>query len=177
MIQTLETNDLIIRPFTQTDIKSVYQLSQEPSLAKWIPDQVYSGEKEAADVVSFLISQYQDQPMPNQRPFVLALKFKKTKELIGHVGLSPLRGEVEIGYAVAEKQCGKGYATQAVTAISNWAISNLGIQMISGIVACENVGSFRVLEKSGYRLELESDLQYLGKLRRCRKYLFASRVF
>ena len=171
MILKIKTKDLIVRPFTLSDVKRACLLSREEGQAEWMPDQVYKDEKEGTLALEFLISKYKNNPKPDKEPFVLAVDLNKTGELIGHVGLSPYQNAVEIGYAVAESQFGKGFATQAVTAVSKWALSNLDIKFIYGIVACENKGSSRVLEKSGYQLEEESNRKYHGKMRLCRKYL------
>lgn len=169
-LRNLETNHLVVRPICEADIQSFYRLSKEASLGQWIPDQVYKDEEEASGAIRFLMSQYQKSLNPSERPIVLAVDLKTTGEVIGHVGLSPLHGGVEIGYAIGEEYCGKGYATEAVSAVAGWALAELNVGEILGIVACENVGSFRVLEKSGFNLEDESETNYLGKMRVCRRY-------
>lgn len=170
-LRKIETHRLVVRPISENDVQSFYRLSQEWSLGQWMPDQVYKDEAEAAGVIQFLMSQYQQPLAPQERPIVVAVELKAMGELIGHVGLSPLRSGIEIGYAIGEHHCGKGYATEAVLAVVKWALSELDVREIVGIVACENVGSFRVLEKSGFSLEDESEANYLGKMRMCRRYL------
>lgn len=170
MLKKIETDNLILRPFTLDDVNIIFSLSQESGIQKWIPDQVYQDKKQTTDVLNFLISQYQDVPRPNKVPIVFAVVLKDKNEVIGHVGLSPYKNSAEIGYAIAEKHCGNGYASQAVTAYSRWALDELKIKIIYGIVASENVGSGRVLEKAGYAFEEEKEQMYLGKLRLCRRY-------
>ena len=76
--------------------------------------------------------------------------------MIGHVGLSPLDDQVEIGYAIEEKQQGNGYASQAVAAMADWGIRVLGLHEILGIVAGDNVASCKVLERCGFELASEA---------------------
>ncbi|MBT4762897.1 MAG: GNAT family N-acetyltransferase [Bdellovibrionaceae bacterium] len=166
----IETNNLIVRPFIMSDLTKVFQLSQELSLAKWMPDQVYKDEEETAGVLDFLITQYQGSLKPDEKPLVLAIVLKNTNELIGHVGLSPYKNNIEVGYAISDEYCGKGYATEAVTSLVNWALSNLETHKILGVVASENIGSRRVLEKSGFLFNNESKQIYHGQMRLCRKY-------
>lgn len=119
----LETDAIVIRSSSSADVPTVFRLSREKSLGKWIPDQVYEDENEAAEVIDFLKSQYEPSPDPVHRPFVLGIALKENGELIRHVGLRPLTdGEIEIGYAIAEDYIGRGYATQAVAAVSRWAL-------------------------------------------------------
>jgi len=152
------------------DVVKVFQMSQEDGMRKWIPDQVYKDESHAKDVINFLCSQYSNKSAPQEKPYVLGVELKKTHELIGHVGLSQTDDGVEIGYAIEDKHQEKGYATEAVSAISDWAFANLNLPAILGIVASENKGSFKVLEKSKFKLVEEKERQYLGKNRLCRIY-------
>lgn len=64
--------------------------------------------------------------------------------------------------------------------MSNWAITELGIPFILGIVDAENKGSCRVLEKVGYNLIDEKEKSVFNKscitrtyrLNKCSKYCF-----
>lgn len=161
----LETENLLIRFFKMEDTAKVFQMSQEDGLRRWIPDQVYSDEAEAQGVIEFLSAQYANPPQPRTAPYVLGIELKKSNELIGHVGLSPVGDDIEIGYAIEDKHQGKGYATEAISAISNWAINQIGIPCVLGIVASDNASSCRVLEKSGYTFIEEKEKRAFG--RRC----------
>lgn len=107
---------------------------------------------------------------PHQSPLVVAVVQKSSNFVMGHVGLSPRGDSVEIDYAIGENFIGHGYATQAVNAMSDWAKSSLKLRTIIGIVACDNSASGKVLEKAGYKLCEESEMLYLGKMRRSREY-------
>lgn len=168
----IETENLILRPFTPADSKKVYEMSLENGIKKWIPDQVYKNENEAREVLEFLISSYED-PNPKTKPFVLGIELKDSKELIGHVGMSPFEDSVEIGYAVEDKHQGKGYATEAIKAMSMFALDKFNLHKILGIVASENKGSVKVLEKAGYLLVKEEVRNAFGRIELCRKYKFS----
>lgn len=173
MLPTLKTERLLIRPFEAKDAKAVYLLTQEAAYAKWLPNQVYADETEASQVLSFLISQYVEPLDPREKPLVFAVAHLSQGKVIGHVGLSPLNGEVEIGYAMSERETGKGLATEAVTCVSRWAIRRLQLANIAGIVEVSNVASLRVLEKTGYQLKKEVEQLHQGKMSRCRTYGFS----
>lgn len=145
----IETARLLLRPIVLADIPALYAMSLEPALGKWIPDQVYRDEAHAEEVVRALIALAAHRD-PREKPFVLALEDRATGEVIGHVGLSRARGSVEIGYAIAERLHGQGLATEAVTAMTEWGLRELGLPEVLGIVATANVSSCRVLQKAGY---------------------------
>ncbi|MDA3885614.1 MAG: GNAT family N-acetyltransferase [Candidatus Delongbacteria bacterium] len=153
---------LIIRNFTLQDVPKVYFMSLEDGMKEFIPDQVYESEEEAKQVVDYLMSQYTSDPAPDKAPYVLGIELKESNELIGHVGLSPFDNIIEIGYAIEDKYQGKGFATEAVKAMSEWSLKELQLSSISGIVDKNNTGSIKVLEKAGYvfQEEIKNKLRY-----------------
>lgn len=169
----IETERLLLRHLTSDDVGKVFRMSREEGIRRWIPDQVYRDEEESATVIKSLIGQYSGKARPDKKPLVLGLELKQTGELIGHVGLSPALEGVEIGYAVETRLQGQGYATEAVTAMSLWAIRSLKIVEVLGIVDRENAASCRVLEKSGYVICGEKHKEMFGCLRWCRIYRYA----
>ncbi len=59
-------------------------------------------------------------------------------------------GMAEIGYGILEKYQGKGYATEAVKAISNWAFQEPKVSVIEAEIDNKNIASRKVLEKCGF---------------------------
>jgi len=165
---------VFLRKFVPEDADKVFKMSIEKSMKTWIPDQVYRDVAHAQEVLAFLIDQYHNDVTPTTAPVVLGVCLAETGELIGHVGISPIENDVEVGYAIEEKQQGKGYATMALRAMCDWALTEFSLPHILGIVATENHASCRVLEKAGFRLMREE----IGKMhgREClrRRYEFAS---
>ena len=151
----VHTPSLILREFVIKDVPKVFQMSLESGMRRWIPDQVYRTEDHTTEVLEYLIEQYNDLESPACAPCVLGICVKITGELIGHVGLSPLRNQVEIGYAVKKSRQCHGYATEAVSAMTQWGHDTFGVLTVLGVVASANVGSCRVLEKSGFLLAKE----------------------
>ena len=143
----ITTTRLLLRPFTLADTAKSFAMSQEAGLRRWIPDQVYRDEQHAEQVLRALIGCTDQPPDPRTRPFVVGIEH--AGKLIGHVGLSAARGSVEVGYAIEDACQGKGFASEAVGAMTRWGLS-LGLPEVLGIVGAENHGSCRVLEKAGF---------------------------
>jgi ribosomal-protein-alanine N-acetyltransferase len=152
----IATASLILRRFVPGDAHKVFVMSREPGIRTWIPDQVYENESGALDVLRYLIAQCEDPGTPALAPYVLGVCLSSSSELVGHVGLSPLGNQVEVGYAIEDKHQGKGLASEAVTAMSDWGLRRFDLPLILGIVARANVRSCRVLEKAGFVLADES---------------------
>ena len=157
----LETRSLILRPLALRDTRKILEMSREDGIRKWIPSQVYRDEKHAASVLAFLISKYGNVD-PRTSPYVLGIELKSTKDLVGHVGLSPLDGEVEVGYAVEQSQQRKGIATEAVHAMCAWAAVEFPSTSLVGITVQENVASQRVLLRAGFKPSGERTMHFQG---------------
>jgi RimJ/RimL family protein N-acetyltransferase len=79
------------------------------------------------------------------------------KQVVGNIGLVSktdiYRKNFEIGFFLSEEFWGKGIATKAVNAITDYAFGNFDIIRIYAEVFSDNFGSRRALEKAGYVLE------------------------
>ena len=86
---------------------------------------------------------------------ILAIEVDGTA--IGSIAILPQedisRLTAEIGYWVGEEHWGKGIATEAVTAIVDYAFENTDLVRIYGIVFHPNKASAAVLENAGFRFE------------------------
>src|SRR4051812_3828223 len=110
----ISTSRLLLRPFSLADVPKVFVMGGEEGIRRWIPDQVYRDQQHAEQVVRALMAHTVNPPDPRTHPYVLGIEHQETGALIGHVGLSPARGSVEIGYAVEQQLQGKGLATETV---------------------------------------------------------------
>lgn len=63
----------------------------------------------------------------------------------------PADGSVEIGYGVVPSRRGRGYATEAVRAMIDFAFTHADVREICAGVDVDNIVSVRVLEKVGMR--------------------------
>ena len=59
---------------------------------------------------------------------------------------------VKVGYTIAPAFQGRGYATEAVGALVDYALAVLGADVVRAHASAENVPSLRVAEKVGMRL-------------------------
>ncbi len=63
--------------------------------------------------------------------------------------------EREVGYILAREHWGKGYATEAASAVRDHAIRELGLRRLIALIAFGNEASVRVAEKLGMVFERE----------------------
>ena len=88
--------------------------------------------------------------------FQIALEDKAAGQFVGDCGLRIVESDArlaQIGYTIARPQWNKGYATEAVTALTAHAFASFPLHRITASVDPRNTGSCRVLEKAGYLKE------------------------
>jgi RimJ/RimL family protein N-acetyltransferase len=84
---------------------------------------------------------------------------KATGTFVGEVGFadfkremeSPVKQLPEIGWVLAARAHGQGYATEAARAALQWGDQNFSPAQTTCIISPENLASIRVAEKCGYR--------------------------
>jgi RimJ/RimL family protein N-acetyltransferase len=78
-------------------------------------------------------------------------------EAVGGIGFTVLtdveRVSAEIGYWLGELYWGRGFVTEALVAITRYAIDTCGLTRVYALPFASNRASCRVLEKAGYTLE------------------------
>jgi [ribosomal protein S5]-alanine N-acetyltransferase len=91
----------------------------------------------------------------NAWPFFIFAEAERS--LVGAITLSNIRRGVAetgtVGYWIGQRFAGRGHATAAVQAMIGYAFGELRLHRVEAACVPVNVGSRRVLEKSGFELE------------------------
>lgn len=88
----------------------------------------------------------------------LVISEKHSDQAVGVTGFKMIQNkqektEAEIGYLLLSEQQGKGYGTESLRSIVDYAVSTLGVKKLSAVVTEGNASSCRVLEKCGFTLK------------------------
>lgn len=145
----LETNRLFIIPCTAESI----QLAQQ--------QQYNNGPQMENHVKAFA----EDPTLLNWGTWLVMLK--SSGKIIGDIGFKGKPDEqkaVEIGYGFLEEYWHKGYATEAVTPLIEWAWATGAVEAIKADTELGNHGSVRVLEKMNMQKIAESESLLYWKL-------------
>lgn len=147
----LNSPRLLLRPFTLTDAKCVQTLAGEKRIAEMtavIPHPYPDGLAE-----QWISSHSKDW---NERKSVAyAITISDTQLLIGAISYVAIReGEAEFGYWIGVPYWGKGYCTEATSALIDFGFTTLGLKKQFARHLPENEASARVIVKSG--------LHYIG---------------
>ena len=158
----IETDRLIITDFTMDMAEAVHENSLDEDNRRFVPDEVFETVEDAREAISFLMSQYDRVDGPLVYPVLL----RNSGENIGYVQMVPLdTGNWEIGYHIAKKYTGKGFATEAVSAFLPVMAKTVGHGEVYGVCLGENVASKHVLLKCGFKPVFEGTGEYQGEKR------------
>ena len=157
----IETERLTITEFTPGMAQAVHENSLDEDNRRFVPDEVFETAEDAAEAIGYLMAQYAGSDGPLAYPVL-----KKDGTNIGYVQAVPLDGGVwEIGYHIAKKHTGNGYATEAVKAFLPVMADAVRTDEVHGICLSENVASKHVLLKCGFNPVFEGTGDYQGEKR------------
>jgi RimJ/RimL family protein N-acetyltransferase len=97
---------------------------------------------------------------------------KGSGDFVGEIGFADFKRDIvpsmrespELGFALASRFHGKGYATEAVRTVLAWGDRHLPYQRSVCMVLPENLASLRVVEKCGYAVFEKSTYNELAVL-------------
>jgi RimJ/RimL family protein N-acetyltransferase len=150
----LREGELILRPWTEDDIRALAAGCNDPEVAWWIP--TIPSPYSETDALAFI----RGEVAPDERSFAMTIR----GAVVGGIGLNVddqgHRGT--IGYWVAADARGRGTCTRALRLLSRFALDELELQRLDLVTDPDNVASQRVAEKVGYRREgvLRSHLRH-----------------
>ena len=78
---------------------------------------------------------------------------------VGFIGPPDENGSIEVGYSVIPDRRRRGYATEAASAIVEWALSEPGVQVVVAGCDRDNEPSIRTLERLGFQRTGEANGQ------------------
>ena len=167
----LETPSLRLRHFVPEDAAPIMALNAESSTCHWLPSHVYPTLEDASSRLGFLISCYSAPGHPKRGPYVLAVEHVDSRQLLGHVGFSPLDDEVEVSYAIAESARGSGFGTEALDHACIWLCRAFNVPRVTAITDLENIPSRRLLERTHFVHLQDETMRFQGVHRAVSRYV------
>lgn len=152
---------LTITHFDKTMYQDIWQNSLDENNRRFVPDEVFETLEEATEVVDQIIDCYKSE----DGPFVYAVIRNSDNANLGYVQLVQIPEGWEIGYHIAQKYCGNGYASRAVKLFLEYLKEKTNLKEIYGVALYDNVASRRVLEKNGFKLTFQGRGMYQGQER------------
>jgi RimJ/RimL family protein N-acetyltransferase len=146
----LETERLVLRPFTEADVDDLYKLNNDPEVMRFL-----NGGKPVPR------ESIENETLPGFLAFYAngdgygfwAAVEKATGAFLGWFEFRPAKdrtpGVIELGYRLNRAAWGKGYATEGSLALIRKGFTELGAERIRAETMAVNARSRRVMEKAG----------------------------
>ncbi|MEP7377066.1 MAG: GNAT family protein [Chitinophagaceae bacterium] len=145
----LQTERLVLKDVSLTDLKEIHQLHSLPETDKFntlgIPATIQSTE-------FLLIEWIGQQNIIPRTSYIFCIKLIGENRFIGLIALKlgkPHFKNAEVWYKTHPTWWRKGYTTEALKKIIGFGFFNLGLHRIEAGCAVENIASIKTLEKVG----------------------------
>jgi RimJ/RimL family protein N-acetyltransferase len=141
---------LVLRPWRAGDAPAVYEVFQDPVMHQW--------HARAADSVAETGDWIHawHRAWEGEREAHWAVADAESGALLGRVALRELRlddGTAEVAYWTTPQARGRGVAARATTALTHWALDEIGFHRLELLHAVRNEASCRVASRTGFALE------------------------
>ncbi|CED60555.1 GNAT family N-acetyltransferase [Moritella viscosa] len=137
-----------LSPFDETDKSLFIEISMCPKMMEHVYETFTYEDAAAAFAVK-------SQPWTIESNGWLSLGISETVtgEKLGSIGLKIVNHEAKIavvGYMIKQSAQGKGFATEALNLLKDYALNGLELNKLTATCSVHNMGSFKLLEKLGF---------------------------
>jgi RimJ/RimL family protein N-acetyltransferase len=150
----LTTARLVLRELTVEQVAAL--LVEGAHSDEWVADYPFEGTERAAGGFQ------RRTPQELSPGYGMYHMVRRSDGLVvGELGFHkpPQDGAVEIGFGLPESCRGRGYATEAVTALVRWALARPGVERVTARTLPANLPSRAVLGRAGFRhVRTEEDI-------------------
>lgn len=152
MFEPLLTDRLLLRAPIASDVEALHERRNEPLLADYQAWSSPYARERAVELIDGVIDMGGPQ---SDEWWMVTVADRSGTEIIGDLALH-LTSEgrcAEIGYTLASRYWGNGYATEALRGLITWLFDEHGVSRVHGTVHPDNVASAMVLERTGFLYE------------------------
>lgn len=144
--QELISNRLYLRKFSQDDSKEIFEGFRNQKEFLYYTNKNKITLEEQKNSLKDIDEKYKDN---NYYNWLITLK--DTKQIVGAINFNVnLRNDsVMFNYAIDNRFTGKGYMTEALEVVKNFAFDKMKVHRFEGGCVVTNIASKRVMEKCG----------------------------
>ena len=159
MTPVLETERLLLRSFRDDDLQGLAALCADPVVMRHFPETLdHAASERLAGRIKAHFDRHRFGPW--------SVEIKDTRRYAGFVGLMVPTFEthftpcVEVGWRLARKYWGRGYATEAARAALTFGFDTVGCAEIVSMTVPDNRRSRAVMARLGMKRQVEDDFDH-----------------
>jgi RimJ/RimL family protein N-acetyltransferase len=156
VVTELRTERLLLRHWRDADLVPFAALNEDPEGMRYFPAPLSRGESDA-------LAERARHELAQRGWGLWAVGVRGGEPFIGFVGLAEARFEapftpaIEVGWRLAQKHWGHGYATEGARAAVAFGFRELGLLEIVSFTSAMDHRSRKVMERLGMRRESTDD--------------------
>jgi len=153
MPATLQTERLQLRQFAEADLDGLASIYADPEVMRHLGDGHAVGRADSWRAIAGMLGHWRLRGYG-----MYAVEERVTGALLGRVGLLNPEGwpGLEVGWTLGRQHWGRGYATEAATAVLDQTFGRLRVPRVISLIYAENAPSIRLAERLGERLMRET---------------------
>lgn len=148
----IKTERLLLRKVTLNDFEEFYnKLATDENIINFLSWNANPTRESVQKMVNEIIENYN-----NRISYTWLIEKLDTKEIIGIILVDTYNEErlvAELDYGIAEKFRGNNYATEALKAVIEYLILNVGFYRVEAVHNMDNPASGKVMQKAGMKYE------------------------
>src|SRR3989344_296586 len=144
----LEGKDIFLRPIISSDATNAYVgWLNDPEVNQYLESRFSTHSTES-------LRKYIEEIITNPNNHFFAIVRRDSEKHIGNIKLGPIdwnHKTGDIGLMIGDKSSwGKGYATEAIGLVTNYAFDELGLRKVTAGAYENNIGSIKAFLKQGF---------------------------
>ena len=147
--KTLKTERLRLRKAKICDAEAIFRrYAQDPEVTRYVSWRAHKDLDETREYMRMC-----QLAWDIGKAFHWVIERNEDKQVIGMVIARVSDEKWELGYVLARCHWGKGYMTEALRGLVQWALQQQQIYRIWAVCDVDNIASARVMEKTGMQRE------------------------
>lgn len=144
----LETQRLLLRKPRPEDAPLIFAAyAQDPEVTRYLTFRPHRDLTDTQQAIDRFLENWQ-----MGRSYCWLIFRRDNGDLVGAISARQDQG-VNLGYLLARNCWGKGFMSEALSRVVQWAFTNPSIHRVWAVCDLENTGSARLLERNGFRQE------------------------
>ncbi len=144
----METNRTTMALIVEEDIPEILEMFREPDTFKFIGKLQNKTDEEYREFLKTKLPR--NQVKTN---YYWIARLKETGEFVGAVNLNYYNQTdmIQVGVQIKRKFWGQGFAPEVVTRARDFGVTDVGLNLIHGVVEPAHIASKKMLMKSGFK--------------------------
>jgi RimJ/RimL family protein N-acetyltransferase len=163
-VEKIETTRLVLRRPLRDDVLPLAEINADPEVMKYIGDGRVRTFEQTAEGIMRAIREWDERGYG-----MLSVDRRDSGEFIGWVALTvpsflpEVLPAIEIGWRLARRHWGQGFATEATREALGFGFESRGFDAVISIRHVDNEASRRVMEKLGLHFDFQTEVPSHGQ--------------